>query len=87
MRFDGEKVIDPKDPCQVMVLEPVLDIPDDPSESQSFSIEDGDPLRRRLQPMLIITTTIGGRSGGADFREPRPSQAGVRPAVWSHPSG
>jgi hypothetical protein len=37
-----------------MVLEHVLDIPDDPSGSQSFSTEDGDPLRRRLQHMLII---------------------------------
>ena len=47
--IDGEKVIDPKDPRQVMVLEHVLEIPDDPSGSQSFSIEDSDQLRRRLQ--------------------------------------
>jgi hypothetical protein len=53
--IDGEKVIDPKDPRQVMVLQHVLDIPDDPSGSQSFSIEDSDQLRRRLQHMLIIT--------------------------------
>jgi spermidine synthase len=53
--IDGEKVIDPKDPRQVTVLEHVLDIPDDPCGSQSFSIEDGDQLRRRLQHMLIIT--------------------------------
>jgi hypothetical protein len=53
--IDGEKVIDPKDPRQVMVQQHVLDIPDDPSGSQSFSIEDSDQLRRRLQHMLIIT--------------------------------
>jgi hypothetical protein len=53
--LDGGKVIDPKDPRPVMVLEHVLEIPDDPSGSASFSIEDGDQLRRRLQPMLIIT--------------------------------
>ena len=51
----GERVIDPKDPRQVMVLEHVRDIPDDPSRSQSFSIENRDQLRRRLHPMLIIT--------------------------------
>jgi hypothetical protein len=38
----------------VKVLEHALEIPDDPSGSQSFSIEDGDQLRR-LQHMLIIT--------------------------------
>jgi len=54
-RLMGERVIDPKDPRQVMVLEHVRDIPDDPSRSQSFSIENRDQLRRRLHPMLIIT--------------------------------
>ena len=53
--IDGEKVIDPRDPRQVMVLEHVVAIPDDPSGRQSFSIEDGDQLRRRLQHVLIIT--------------------------------
>jgi hypothetical protein len=31
--IDGEGVIDPQDPRQVMILEHVLDIPDDPSGS------------------------------------------------------
>ena len=53
--IDGERVIDPNDPLQMMVLQPVLDIPDDPSGSQNFSTEDSDQLRRRLQHRLIIT--------------------------------
>jgi spermidine synthase len=53
--IDGERVIDPRDPRQVMVLQHVLDIPDDPSGSQNFSIEDSDQLRQRLHHMLIIT--------------------------------
>lgn len=69
--IDGEKVIDPKDPRQVTVLEHVLDIPDDPSGSQSFSIEDGDQLRRRLQHMLIITADHMGTEWRGCFCESR----------------
>jgi hypothetical protein len=48
-----------------MILEPVLDIPDDPSGSQSFSIEESDPLCRRLQHRRIIThDNMGTEWGG-----------------------
>ncbi len=53
--IDGERVIDPNDPRQMLALQQILDIPDDSTGSRKFSIEDNDQLRLRLQHALIIT--------------------------------
>jgi hypothetical protein len=72
----GERVIDPNDPRPMMVLQQALDVPDDPSGSQNFAIEDSDQLRQRLQHRLIITDDKMGRSGASDFRASRPGYRG-----------
>lgn len=53
--IDGERVVDPNDPSQMMLLQHVLGIPYDSSGSRAFSIEDNSQLRQRLQRLLIIT--------------------------------
>jgi spermidine synthase len=53
--IDGKHVIDPNDPRQVARLDQVVNIKEDPTGRQSFSIEIDDQLRKRLQGRLIIT--------------------------------
>jgi spermidine synthase len=53
--IDGKHVIDSNDPKQMARLDEILNIREDPTGRQSFSIENDDQLRRRLQGRLIIT--------------------------------
>ncbi len=53
--IDGERVIDPGDPNQMMLLQYVVNIPDDPSDTHPYSIETNEQMRRRLRGMRIIT--------------------------------
>jgi hypothetical protein len=53
--IDGKHVIDSNDPRQAARLEEVVNIKEDPSGRQPFSIENNDQLRRRLQGRRIIT--------------------------------
>ena len=54
-RIDGRPVIDTANQQQMLHLDEVLSIPDDPSGHQGFSIEENNELRRRLQHQPIIT--------------------------------
>jgi spermidine synthase len=53
--IDGQHVIDSTDPKQMARLDEVVNIQEDPTGQQPFSIENNDQLRKRLQGRLIIT--------------------------------
>jgi spermidine synthase len=53
--IDGKHVIDANDPKQIAMLDEIVNIKEDPTGLQSFSMENDDQLRRRLQGRLIIT--------------------------------
>jgi predicted membrane-bound spermidine synthase len=53
--IDGKHVIDPNDPKQMARLDEIVNISEDPTGQQSFSIENDDQLRKRLPGRLIIT--------------------------------
>ena len=53
--IDGKHVVDPSDPAQEARLEEVVNIKEDPTGRQAFSIETDEQLRNRLQGRLIIT--------------------------------
>jgi len=53
--IDSKHVIDSNDPKQMARLDEVVNINEDPTGRQSFSIENDDQLRKRLQGRLIIT--------------------------------
>jgi spermidine synthase len=53
--IDGKPLLDSHDTKQLMSLDHVVNIPDDPTGQLSFSIEDNTQLRRRLQNVSIIT--------------------------------
>jgi hypothetical protein len=53
--IDGNHVIDSNDPRQVARLDQVVNIKEDPTGRESFSIEKDDQLRKRLKGRLIIT--------------------------------
>lgn len=53
--IDGKHVIDPNDAGQMARLDEIVNIKEDPTGHQSFSIETHDQLRQRLQGRLIIT--------------------------------
>jgi hypothetical protein len=55
LAIDGLPVIDPNHRAQAIVLERLLQVPDDPSAVRSFSIEDNDPSRQRLPRRPMIT--------------------------------
>jgi len=53
--IDGQHVINSNDPQQLARLDEVVNIKEDPTGQQPFSIENNDQLRKRLQGRLIIT--------------------------------
>jgi spermidine synthase len=53
--IDGKHVVDANDPKQIARLDEIVDIKEDPTGRQSFSIENDGQLRKRLQGRLIIT--------------------------------
>ncbi len=53
--IDGKHVIDANDPKQMARLDEIVNIKEDPTGQQPFSIENNDQLRKRLQGRLIIT--------------------------------
>jgi predicted membrane-bound spermidine synthase len=53
--IDGKQVIDPNDPKQMARLDEVVNINEDSTGRQPYSIETGDQLRQRLQGRRIIT--------------------------------
>lgn len=53
--IDGKHVIDSHDPKQMARLDEVVNIKEDPTGLQPFSIENDSQLRKRLQGRLIIT--------------------------------
>jgi spermidine synthase len=53
--IDGKHVIDSNDPKQMARLDEVVNIKEDATGRQPFSIENDDQLRKRLQGRLIIT--------------------------------
>jgi len=53
--IDGKRVIDSIDPKQMARLDEVVNIKEDPTGRQPFSIENDGHLRKRLQGRLIIT--------------------------------
>jgi spermidine synthase len=53
--IDGKHVIDSNDPRQMARLDEVVNINDDPTGQQAFSIENDDQLRKRLQGRMIVT--------------------------------
>jgi len=53
--IDGKPLVDSHDPMQLRALDQLVNIPDDPTGQQGFSIEDNTQLRRRLQNVTIIT--------------------------------
>jgi spermidine synthase len=53
--IDGKHVVDANDPKQMARLDEIVNIKEDPTNMQSFSIENDDQLRKRLQGRLIIT--------------------------------
>jgi spermidine synthase len=53
--IDGKHVIDSNDPKQMAKLDEIVNINEDPTGRQPFSIESDDQLRKRLQGRLIIT--------------------------------
>jgi spermidine synthase len=53
--IDGRHVIDSTDPKQMARLDEMVNIKEDPTGQQPFSIETNDQLRKRLQGRLIIT--------------------------------
>jgi predicted membrane-bound spermidine synthase len=53
--IDGKHVIDSNDPKQMARLNEVVNIKEDPTGPQPFSIETDDQLRKRLHGRLIIT--------------------------------
>jgi spermidine synthase len=53
--IDGKHVIDSSDNKQITKLDEVVNIAEDPTGRQSFSIESDAQLRKRLQGRLIIT--------------------------------
>jgi len=53
--IDGKHVIDSNDPKQMERLDEVVNIKEDPTGQQPFSIENDDQLRKRLQGRLVIT--------------------------------
>jgi spermidine synthase len=53
--IDGKHVIDSNDPKQMARLDEVVNIEEDRTGQQPFSIETDDQLRKRLQGRLIIT--------------------------------
>jgi spermidine synthase len=53
--IDGQHVINSNDPKQMARLDEVVNIKEDPTGQQLFSIENNDQLRKRLRGRLIIT--------------------------------
>ncbi len=53
--IDGRHVIASNDPKQMARLDEVVNINEDPTGRQPFSIEDDDQLRQRLQGRMVIT--------------------------------
>ncbi len=53
--IDGKHVIDSNDPRQMAKLDEVVNINEDPTGRQSFSIENDGQLRKRLQCRMVIT--------------------------------
>jgi spermidine synthase len=53
--IDGKHVIDSHDPKQMARLDEIVNIKEDPTGRQPFSIENDAQLRKRLQGRLIIT--------------------------------
>ena len=53
--IDGKHIIDANDPKQMARLDEIVNIKEDPTGQQPFSIENNDQLRKRLQGRLIIT--------------------------------
>ena len=53
--IDGKPIIDPNDSDQIRALDHLVNIPDDPTGKQLFSIEDNRQLRQRLQRLTVIT--------------------------------
>jgi spermidine synthase len=53
--IDGKHVVDSSDPRQMARLVEVVNINEDPTGQQPYSIEDDDQLRQRLQGRRIVT--------------------------------
>jgi hypothetical protein len=53
--IDGKPVVDTSSLAEMAQLERLVNIANDPAVGESYSIEDNDPLRRRLQGRRIIT--------------------------------
>jgi spermidine synthase len=53
--IDGKHVVDSNDPKQMASLDEVVNVKEDPTGQQPFSIETADQLRKRLQGRLIVT--------------------------------
>jgi len=53
--IDGNHVVDASDPRQLLELDRIVGIPEDPTGQELDSIETNDQLRRRLHDRLIIT--------------------------------
>ncbi|HTZ98269.1 MAG TPA: methyltransferase domain-containing protein [Terriglobales bacterium] len=53
--IDGKPIIDASDSNQMRALDHLVNIPDDPTGKQIFSIEDNRQLRQRLQNLTVIT--------------------------------
>jgi len=53
--IDGKHVIDANDPMQMARLDEIVNIHEDPTRRQPFSIENDAQLRKRLQGRLVIT--------------------------------
>jgi len=53
--IDGKHVVDANDPKQMARLGEIVNIKEDPTGHEPFSIENDDQLRKRLQGRLIIT--------------------------------
>jgi spermidine synthase len=53
--IDGKHVIDSNDPKQMARLDEIVNVKEDPTGQQPFSIENDGQLRKRLRGRLIIT--------------------------------